>query len=207
LPVIAIGSSASGAPGGAGYDLAMGVDWNGELAGQLESHWQHRLRPRLGGLTDEEYFWQPVPGCWTVSRRGASSAPASFGAGPFTWDFGEPQDPEPVTTIAGRLAHLTVGFAEMNGTHFGGPPATMTSFSYAGTATEALRQLDDAHGMWAGGVRGLGDAGLAGPQGPSVPPGFAGAPMARLVLYTSVEVCHHGAEICLLRDLYLRNRP
>jgi hypothetical protein len=34
----------------------MGVDWNGELAGQLESHWQHRLRPRLSGLTDEEYF-------------------------------------------------------------------------------------------------------------------------------------------------------
>lgn len=86
----------------------MDVDWNGELVDQLESHWQHRLRPRLGGLTDEEYFWQPVPGCWTVSRRGASSAPASF------------------------------------------------------------------------------------------------APMARLVLYTSVEVFHHGAEICLLRDLYLR---
>lgn len=28
--------------------------------------------------------------------------------------------------------------------------------------------------------------------------------MARLVLYTSVEVFHHGAEICLLRDPYRR---
>ena len=27
--------------------------------------------------------------------------------------------------------------------------------------------------------------------------------MARLILYTHVEVIHHGAEICLLRDLYL----
>jgi hypothetical protein len=61
--MIAIGSSACGAPGGAGYDPAMDVDWNGELVDQLESYWQHRLRPRLGGLTDEEYFWQPVPGC------------------------------------------------------------------------------------------------------------------------------------------------
>jgi hypothetical protein len=26
-------------------------------------------------------------------------------------------------------------------------------------------------------------------------------------LYTNVEVIHHGAEICLLRDLYLRNGP
>ena len=47
-------------------------------------------------------------------------------------------------------------------------------------------------------------SGLAGPQGPSVPPEFADAPMARLVLYVNVEVIHHGAEICLLRDLYRR---
>jgi hypothetical protein len=94
--------------------------------------------PGWGGLTDEEYFWQPVRGCWTVSRRGASLAPASLGAGEFTWDFGEAQDLEPVTTIAWRLAHLIVGFAGTNGTYFGGPPASMMSFSYAGTAREAL---------------------------------------------------------------------
>jgi hypothetical protein len=29
--------------------------------------------------------------------------------------------------------------------------------------------------------------------------------MARLILYMNVEVIHHGAEICLLRDLYLRS--
>jgi len=31
--------------------------------------------------------------------------------------------------------------------------------------------------------------------------------MARIILYTNLEVIHHGAEICLLRDLYLRNGP
>ena len=184
----------------------MDVDWNGELVDQLESHWQHRLRPRLEGLTDDEYFWQPVPDCWTISRRGTSSAPQSLGAGEFTWDFGEPQAPEPVTTIAWRLAHLIVGFAEMNGTHFGGPPADIATFDYAGTAKEALRQLDDAHDAWVEGVRDLGNAGLAEPQGEKSPPEFADAPVARLVLYTSLEVFHHGAEICLLRDLYLRRR-
>jgi len=30
--------------------------------------------------------------------------------------------------------------------------------------------------------------------------------MAKLIMYINVEVIHHGAEICLLRDLYLRNR-
>jgi hypothetical protein len=184
----------------------MNVDWNGELVDQIESHWRHQLRPRLDGLTDDEYFWEPVPGCWTISRRGTSAAPMSLGEGEFTWDLGEPHDPEPVTTIAWRLAHLIVGFAETNGTHFGGPPADVATFDYAGTAKEALHQLDDAHGAWVQGVRVLGDAGLARPQGPTQPPEFADAPMARLVLYTNLEVIHHGAEICLLRDLYLRSR-
>jgi len=184
----------------------MNVGWNGEVVDQVESHWRHRLRPRLDGLTDDEYFWQPVPGCWTVSRRGTSSAPKSFGGGEFTWDYGGPHEAEPVTTIAWRLAHLTVCLGETNGIHFGGPSADIATFDYAGTAKEALRQLDDAYGNWVEGVRGLGDAGLARPQGPTASPEFADAPMARLFLYTSVGVIHHGAEICLLRDLYLRNR-
>ncbi|HET7385848.1 MAG TPA: DinB family protein [Nocardioidaceae bacterium] len=183
----------------------MDVDWNGELVDQLESHWQHQLRPRLVGLTDDEYFWQPVSDCWTISRRGTSQAPISFGAGEFTMDFGEPpHGREPVTTIAWRLAHLIVGFAVTNGIRFGAPPADLATFRFAGTAGEALRQLDDAYALWVKGVRDLGHAGLAQPQGPTQPPGFADAPMAKLVLYTNVEVIHHGAEICLLRDLYLR---
>jgi hypothetical protein len=182
------------------------VDWNAELVDQLGSHWRHQLRPRLDGLTDDEYFWEPAPGCWTISRRGASAAPISYGAGAFTMDFGEPpHDKDPVTTIAWRLGHLIVGFAETMGTHFGGPRADLSTFHFAGTATEALRQLDDSYDAWVSGVRGLGASGLAEPQGPSQPAAFANAPMARLILYTNVEVIHHGAEICLLRDLYLRH--
>jgi hypothetical protein len=71
------------------------VDWNFEIVNQLEAHWQQRLRPRLSGLTDEEYFWPPVPDCWTLRARD----------GVFTMDR-DPRDPEPVTTIAWRLAHL-----------------------------------------------------------------------------------------------------
>jgi hypothetical protein len=183
----------------------MDVDWNDELVDQLESHWRRQLRPRLVGLTDDEYFWQPVPDCWTVSRRGESSAPFSLGSGDFTWDFGRPRDPEPVTTIAWRLAHLIVGFAETIGTHLGGPPASVSTFHYAGTADEALRQLDHEYAEWIEAVRNLGPSGLARPQGPTQPPEFADAPMAKLILYMNLELIHHGAEVCLLRDLYLRD--
>jgi len=183
----------------------MDLDWNGEVVDQLETHWRDQLRPRLDGLTDEEYFWEPVPDCWTISRRGVSAAPISWGSGEFTMDFAAPpHDRDPVTTIAWRLGHLIVGFAESAGTHFGGPHTDVSTFAFAGTAREALRQLDETYERWMSGVRSLGVAGLARPQGPTQPSQFADAPMARLVLYVNVEVIHHGAEICLLRDLYLR---
>ena len=34
---------------------------------------------------------------------------------------------------------------------------------------------------------------------------FAEAPLAALVLHINREVLHHGAEICLLRDLFLHS--
>jgi hypothetical protein len=186
-------------------DRTADIDWNSELVDQLEWHWDNQLRPRLDGLSDAEYFWQPVPGCWTISRRGESDAPISAGAGDFTMDYSlERTDPEPVTTIGWRLAHIIVGvFASRNATHFGGPPADYRTWEYAPTATEALRQLDDAHAAWIAGVRGLGAAGLAFCTGPEEADGqYADAPFAALVLHIHREAIHHGAEISLLRDLY-----
>ena len=87
--------------------------------------------------------------------------------------------------------------------HFGGPPADHLAFGYSGTAKGALRQLDDGHDAWVSDVRSLGAAGIARPQGAMSPPEYADAPIAKLILYTNLEVIHHGAEICLLRDLYL----
>jgi DinB superfamily len=182
------------------------IDWNAELVDQLEWHWGHQLRPRLDGLTDAEYFWEPVPGCWSIRRRGASTAPISVGAGELTMDYAmPPNDPEPVTTIAWRLAHIIVGvFGSRNATHFGGPPADWQTWAYAATAAEALRQLDEGHAAWIAGVRALGAAGLAWPVGPAEGDGeYADAPMAQLVLHIHRETIHHGAEISLLRDLYL----
>jgi hypothetical protein len=187
-------------------DRATVIDWNTELVDQLDWHWQHQLRPRLDGLTDAEYFWQPVRGCWTLSRRGESAAPISVGAGEFTLDYAmPPNDPEPVTTIAWRLAHIIVGvFASRNATHFGGPPAHWPTWEYAPTAKEALAQLDQVYAAWISGVRSLGAEGLARCVGPAEADGeYADAPMAALVLHISREVLHHGAEISLLRDLYL----
>jgi hypothetical protein len=46
-------------------------------------------------------------------------------------------------------------FGMRNAAHFGGPPVDYETFEYAGTAAQALRQLDDAYAAWIAGVRGL----------------------------------------------------
>jgi hypothetical protein len=183
----------------------MDIDWNTELVTQLDAHWTGQLRPRLEGLTDDEYFWEPVPGCWSLHRRGESTAPTSVGGGELTMDYAfPPPDPAPVTTIAWRLAHIIVAcFGMRNAAHFGGPPADYRTFDYGGSAVAALRQLDDGYAAWVKGIRSLDYAALARPCGPAEDP-YGDMPMAGLVLHINREVIHHGAEICLLRDLYLR---
>ncbi|WP_239163144.1 DinB family protein [Paractinoplanes rishiriensis] len=182
----------------------MDVDWNAELVDQLEWHWQHQLRPRLDGLTDDEYYWQPVAGCWTLSRRGQSSAPMSIGVGDFTLDYAEqPHGREPVTTIAWRLAHMIAVFGPPSVPHFEGTRLEHPRVAYSGTADGALRQLDDGYEAWIRDVRGLGSAGLAVRQGALSPPEYADAPLAKLIMHVHREAIHHGAEVSLLRDLYL----
>src|SRR5437763_12642529 len=63
-------------------------------------------------LTDEEYSWEPVPGCWSVRLRSEGPGPLATlldGTGEWGRDaapFPHPE-PAPFTTIAWRLSHLS----------------------------------------------------------------------------------------------------
>lgn len=181
--------------------------WNPLLRDQLAWHWSHQLRPRLDGLTDDEYFWEPVPGCWNVRPRGTGTAPVQAGAGAMTIDFAMPEpDPPPFTTIAWRLGHVIVGVLAMrNAAFFGRARTDYRSFEYAATAAEALAQLDAEYAAWLAGVESLGEAGLARPVGEAEAP-WGDRPMGALVLHIHREVIHHLAEVSLLRDLHLRRQ-
>lgn len=173
------------------------------LLEQIEWHWREQLRPRLAGLTDAEYFWEPTPGAWNVHPRGRSNTDSAFGGGDYTIDWAYPEPaPPPLTTISWRLGHVIVGVlgARVAG-HFGGPPVDYESFRYAGSAAAALEQLDEQYAAWLVGVRGWDAAALAEPCGPSEGP-YGDYPRAALVLHINRELIHHGAEIALLRDLY-----
>ena len=182
-----------------------GMDWVRALAvDQLGFYWDAHLRPRLQGLTDEEYFWEPVGGCWSV-RPDANGVLVLEGAG-----VQEP-DPPPVTTIAWRLMHIAIGvFYTRASTFFGdgSVPADADMFDprhrparLAATAAEALELLQSSYRWWRDGILSLDEAALISPLGPRGA-FFAADPLANLVLHLNRETMHHGGEIGVLRDLY-----
>jgi hypothetical protein len=179
------------------------MDWTSHLCEQLTWHWDKHVRPRLETLTDDEYLWEPVEGCWNIRPRADTRTKMPAGAGDLVLDFEYPEpSPPPVTTIAWRLGHVTIGvFAQRNASHFGGPPASYDTVVWPGDARSALAALDDAYTRWVTGVRSLDADGLARAVGPAEGP-FADLPYADLVLHINREAIHHLAEVLVLRDLY-----
>ena len=176
--------------------MGRGGDTKGELTAVSDYIWR-RTSTRLSGLSDDEYLWEPVPGCWTV-RDG--------GDGRYYADGVQPgPEPAPFTTIAWRLAHLTACYgADRNGTFLHVPlePAVLsTDGSRPGTAVAALDLLDRAHARWRRHLTAVPDGAMDEELGPVAGP-FAAGTIAGFVLHMVDEFVHHGAELALLRDLY-----
>jgi hypothetical protein len=158
--------------------------------------WQ-RFTDRLSGMSDEEYLWEPVRGCWTL-RRGANRHWQLDGGG----GGGPAPEPVPVTTIAWRIGHLagvTVGgFADRL---FADGTLTPTDLDYPAAVDELPAFLAEHYGAWRSGLAGLDEDGWLRPLGPSWGP-YSEASTADLALHVFDEVVHHGAEVGLLRDLW-----
>ncbi|MFF5233447.1 DinB family protein [Dactylosporangium sp. NPDC000521] len=177
--------------------------WGDLLIGQLAFYWDAHLRPRLEGLTDEEYFWEPVPGCLSVRPDPAGNYRVEPGS--------RDADPSPVTTIAWRMMHIAVGcFVTRSSTFFGdgsaGDGADMFDPRHVPadlphTAKDAVAFLDASYREWHGHVSALGEAALSAPLGPKGAY-FSAGPMAALIAHVNRETMHHGGEIGVLRDLF-----
>ena len=168
----------------------------GSLVASFDYVWE-RVVGRLGGLTDEEYFWEPVAGCWSLRQdeQGRWLLDGAGGGGPAP-------DPVPVTTIAWRLGHLggmaVGGFADRR---FGAGTMGFGEVDYPATAAAVPRFLDEHHRNWRAGMTALSPEEWAAPLGPAWGL-YAESNTVDLVLHVLDEVIHHGAEVGLLRDLY-----
>jgi hypothetical protein len=156
-----------------------------------------RLSSRVVGLDDEEYFWEPVPGCWSLRRDGDGRwrLDGEGGGGPAP-------DPVPVTTIAWRLGHLGAlalgGFAERR---FGDGTTDSLELDFPGGAAGVPEFLDVHYRTWREGLAGLPTAGWELALGRSWGP-FAASNTVDLALHVLDEVVHHAAEVGVLRDLW-----
>jgi hypothetical protein len=156
-----------------------------------------RLADRLGGLTDEEYFWEPVAGCWSLRPDGLGRWRLDGGGG-----GGPAPDPVPVTTIAWRLGHLggmaVGGFVDQR---FGAGTLTVADMNFPSDAAAVPGFLDENYQACRAALSGLSPEEWAAPLGPSWGP-YAQDNTVDLALHVLDEVVHHGAEVGLLRDLY-----
>jgi len=167
------------------------------LLGSVDYVWS-RIRGRLGGLTGDEYLWEPAPGCWSVRAAPDGS-----------WRVDRPAaelSPPPVTTIAWRLWHLSSEcLAGYTAQGLGPWPLEVKGQEWFAAPEQALAALDQAWHAFRAGLGELGEDGLWQPLGPAWEE-FADDSWAGLVLHAQDEMSHHGAEIALLRDLYAVRR-
>ena len=166
----------------------------------LADYAYERLRGRVEGLADEEYLWEPAPGCWSVRPAGDGTFRAD--ASPV------PMRPAPLTTIAWRMCHLIGLLAgERNATWIGVPVSgRLERAGEAGTAAAAIDQLEGAYGLFRTHVAATEAAGLTLPLGPIGGP-YAESTRAAFILHELDELVHHGAEVGTMRDLYQATRP
>jgi hypothetical protein len=159
-------------------------------------------------MTDDEYLWEPVAGCWSIRQKSDGSAIGAtelIGAGDWGRDWAPPPHlwPPPFTTIAWRLGHvsemLSIRADHLIGTH----AASREEYRFFGTADGGIAAFNDGVRSWRAVLAGAGDEDLDVAGRSTYPYGSDPEdPLVTTVWWVNQEVLHHGAEIALLRDLY-----
>ncbi|MFE1331401.1 DinB family protein [Streptomyces microflavus] len=164
-------------------------------------------------LGDDEYFWEPVPGCWSVRRREAGPglrATVLEGSGDWGRDSAASPHPfpPPFTTIAWRLSHLSEMLALRADHTNGSRSLTRAGLAVPGDAAGAVAAFVSAAQAWHATLLTADDAALETVGYSAYPYGSdAEDVFVDIVWWVNQEVLHHGAEIALIRDLYRARQP
>jgi uncharacterized damage-inducible protein DinB len=154
------------------------------------------LRKRVEGLTDQEFSWEPVPGCWTVRR---------LADGRWDADYAVPDpDPPPFTTIGWRLVHVATCKVMYHDHAFGSAEMSWATLDHPHTAAGAVAVLEEGQRLLTADLAGLDDAGLDR----EVLTNWGERWPAWRIFWTMIDHdSHHGGEIGALRDLYRLRSP
>ncbi len=171
---------------------------SGIILESLDNAW-NPLIERLADLDDDEYWWEPVTGCWTIRAGDDGTTMADWA------------DPDPVpalfTTIAWRCWHIAVDALDSYSSRLFRRTGTgLHGRHWVSTADEARTMLAASWSVFRSGVAAWsddpsGDGSLWTPLGAAWGR-YAEKNNLELALHAQREVIHHGAEIALLRDLH-----
>ncbi len=150
-----------------------------------------RLVIALDGLTDDEFFWEPVPGCWTVFRDDA-------GAWTYHYELPDPV-PSPFTTIGWRLIHLALCKVMYHEWAFGPARLTWDTIACPHDAASGMTMLQEGHALLSEDLAGLVDHDLSLPVRTNWGERW---PAWRIFWEMTAHDAQHGAEIGVVRDLY-----
>ncbi|HZU74592.1 MAG TPA: DinB family protein [Acidimicrobiales bacterium] len=172
------------------------------------------------GLSDDEFFWEPSPGSWSIRRREDCQTPNPFGVGDWVADYDVTVvstdwavHGEPMTTIAwlmwhfgsmpGRTAQLDyLGGAETADSGWTSP--YRTDHPRFTSATQAVEALQAGWEELRSALRTANDEQLEQPVG-----SWGGRPTLGYQNLAALlnEVSHHGTQVCALRDFYRGRTP
>jgi uncharacterized damage-inducible protein DinB len=145
----------------------------------------------VDGLSDDEFWWEPVAGCWTI-RQGPD--------GRWAADYPEPPHPVPgpFTTIGWRLVHVAESKLMYHEYAFGAGKLIWPEIDSTHTAADAVGSLESWHALLVDDLAALTDDDLDGPR----PTNWGEEWPTWRIFWTMTEHdIHHGAEIGALRDL------
>ncbi len=165
------------------------------LATAMEEGWT-TLRQRLEGLSDEEFFWELAPDCWTVHLDEA---------GRWVEDYADPApEPTPFTTIAWRIVHVSLCKLMYHEYAFGSAKLTWDELIVPHTAVNAIASLEENHAQLRTALAGLNDNDLLKMRLTNWGEYW---PTWRVFWAMAAHDLHHGGEIGCLRDLYRMQHP
>ena len=164
----------------------------------LADSWEasaRRLEQRCAGLSDREYLWAPVADAWTIKPD-----PDRPGHWTYDYDFAPPP-PAPITSIGWRIVHLIANNEIYWEYAFGAGERTFPDLEVPWTAARAMDLWRASREPVTGWLETATDHGLLELRPSHLGEMKTAGEVVRILLD---EQTHHGAEIALLRDVYLR---
>lgn len=168
-----------------------------QVVSQCRWAWQE-FRPGLRGMTDDEFRWEPIPGCPTIHRHPDG-----------TYRTDQQFPIHGAASIAQRVSWIGSYLLVVTNQHFGDKSVVMADVAEVpGTAREGIARFGDAVTAWADGLAACDPLFLLVYDDNRSPGSIDGQfPFIGHVTFTLQLLTQTCAHVSMARDLYLAAHP